>query len=112
MTVFWSTLVLNFFIALGIIVGASIFAVFAAMISNHPPIKTMVSVANSLKIWAVAVALGGTFQSIEVLEQGILRGEIKSIAKELIYIISALAGANAGFSFIMLIKRCAQIWGE
>jgi len=112
MTVFWSTLVLNCFIAFGIIVGASIFAGLAAIVNNHPPIKTMVNVADSLKVWAVAVALGGTFQSIEVLEQGIFRGEIRSIAKQLLYIGAALTGANAGYGFIMMVKRCSQLWND
>lgn len=112
MTVFLSTLIINFFLALGVIVGASVFAGLAAVVSNQPPVKTMVTIADSLKIWAVAVALGGTFQSIEALDQGIFRGDIRSIARELFYILAALAGANTGFSFIMLIKKCGQLWGE
>lgn len=70
MSAFISTLVINFFIALGVMVGASLFAGLAAVISHHPPVKTMVTVADSLKIWAVAAALGGTFQSLEALDQG------------------------------------------
>lgn len=111
-TAFWNNLVLNCFIAFGVIVGASICAGLAAIVNNHPPIKTMVNVADSLKVWAVAVALGGTFQSIEVLDQGLLRGEIRSIAKQLVYIISALIGANAGYGLIMLIKTCGQLWDD
>lgn len=105
-------MIINFFIALGVIVGASLFAGLAALVSKHPPIKTMVNVADSLKIWAVAVALGGTFQSIEALDQGIFRGEIRSIVRELLYVLAALAGANTGFGFVMLIKRCGQLWGD
>lgn len=109
-SVFLKTLVINFFIALGIVVGASLFAGLAAVISNQPPIRTMVNIADSLKIWAVAASLGGTFQSFEALDQGIFRGDVRSIAKELIYVLSALAGANTGFCFVMLIKKCNQIW--
>lgn len=112
MTVFWNTLLLNFFISFGIMVGASVFASVAAIVSNHPPVKTMVTVAGSMKIWAVAAALGGTFESLEVLEQGLFRGEIRSIVKELIYIVAAFAGANAGFGFIMLVRRCHQLWTD
>lgn len=112
MTVFVSNLIINFFIAMGVIVGASLFAGLAALVSNNPPIKTIINVADSLKIWAVAVALGGTFQSIEAIEQGIFRGEIRSIARELLYVLSALAGANTGFGFVMLLKRCGQLWSD
>lgn len=112
MTVFLKTLVINFFIALGVVIGASLFAGLAAVISNQPPVRTMVNIADSLKIWAVAAALGGTFQSFEALDQGIFRGDVRSIARELIYVLAALAGANTGFGFIMLIKRCGQMWGH
>lgn len=112
MPAFWNTLLLNGFVAFGIIVGASVFAGLAAIVNNHPPIKTIVNVADSLKIWAVAVALGGTFQPIEALDQGLFRGELRSIAKQLIYIISALAGANAGYGFILLIQKCGRLWND
>lgn len=109
---FSATLTLNFFIALGIILGASLCAGLAAILSDQPPIKTMANVADSLKIWAVAVALGGTFQSIEALDQGLFRGELRSIIRELGYVVAALAGANAGFGLITLIKRCSRLWGD
>ena len=112
MTVFWSTLILNCFIAFGIIVGASIFAGLAAIVNNHPPAKTIVNVADSLKVWAVAVALGGTFQPIEALDQGLFRGELRSIVRQLIYIAAALVGANAGYGFILLLQKCGRLWND
>lgn len=97
-------------ISFGIIIGASTFAGIGAMISNHPPLKTMLDLAGSLKIWAIAIAIGGTFSSLEILDQGILKGEIRSIAKQVIYILTAIIGANLGYSFIKLIQRCGEIW--
>ncbi|WP_207856843.1 YtrH family sporulation protein [Lucifera butyrica] len=100
----------NFAIACGVIVGASLFAGMAALFMNQPPIKTMAEVAASLKIWAVAVALGGTFSSLEVLEQGILKGEIRGMTKHVLYISAALAGANTGCGIIQLLKICGALW--
>ena len=70
----------------------------------------MSDVAASLKIWAVAVALGGTFSSFEVFEQGILKGEVRGMTKQIIYIIAALTGANIGYGFVTLIKKCGVLW--
>jgi len=107
---FFSNVIYSFLIALGVIVGASLFAGVAALINNHPPLKTMLDFSDSIKIWAVAVALGGTFSSFQILEQGLLKGEIRSIGKQAIYVLVALLGANSGCNIIRLIQRCGQLW--
>ncbi|WZL71931.1 YtrH family sporulation protein [Clostridiaceae bacterium 35-E11] len=103
-------LIYNFFIAFGVIVGASLFAGIGALINNHPPLKTMLDVASSLKIWAVAVALGGTFSSFQIIEKGLLKGELKAVIKQISYIVVALIGAHIGYRFIQLIQNCGRIW--
>lgn len=110
MSMFFCNLLYNFLIAFGVMVGASAFAGIAALINNHPPLKIMFDVADSLKIWAVVVALGGTFSSFQILEQGLLRGEIRSVIKQILYILVALSGANLGYGFIKLIQRCGELW--
>ncbi|MTI48841.1 YtrH family sporulation protein [Sporosalibacterium faouarense] len=110
MTNFWSNLIYNFLIAFGVILGASVLAGMGAIFNNHPPMKTMLNVARSIKIWAVAVALGGTVTSFEAIDQGLWKGEIKSVVKQLAYILVALVGANVGYSLIKLIQRCRDLW--
>ncbi len=90
--------------------GASLFAGIGAIINSHPPMKTMHDIAGSLKIWAVAMAIGGTFTSFEIFEKGILKGDIRSLAKQVIYIVVALVGANLGYELIKLLKRCGEFW--
>lgn len=107
---FLNNVLYNFLIAFGIIVGASTFAGIGAIINDHPPMKTMIDIADSIKIWAVAVALGGTFSSFEIIEQGLFKGEVKSIIKQVVYILIALVGANAGCSFIKLLQKCGETW--
>ena len=107
---FLNNVLYNFLIAFGIVVGASIFAGIRAIINDHPPMKTMPDIAGSIKIWAVAVALGGTFSSFEIIERGILKGEIKSIIKQVVYILIALIGANAGSTFIGLLQKSGETW--
>lgn len=107
---FYISIVQNFCIAFGVVVGGSIFAGVGAIITNNPPLRTMLNVASSIKIWAVAIALGGTFSSFIIIDKGLLEGELKSIIKQMIYILIALLGANLGFSFIKLIQRSSEIW--
>ncbi len=97
-------------ISFGIVIGASIFAGLGALINNQPPLKTMLDLAGSMKIWAVAAALGGTFSSFEIIEKGLFSGQIRTIIKQMIYILTALLGANIGYGFIRLIQRCGNIW--
>ena len=97
---------------MGVTLGASVFSGIGALINNHPPLKTMIDVASSIKIWAVAVALGGTFSSFEVLEKSLFKGEVRSIIKQVVYIIGALIGANIGYSCIRLLQRCGMLWRE
>lgn len=109
---FFTNVVNIFFIAFGVVMGASIFAGIGAIITNHPPLKAMVDIAGSIKIWAIVAALGGTFSSFQIIEKGLLEGEFKSILKQAIYVMGALVGANMGYSVIRLIQRCGEIWNS
>lgn len=106
---FTSNVIYSFLISFGVMLGASTLAGLGAVINNHPPMKTMLDIAGSIKIWAVAVALGGTFTSFEIFDQGILKGEIRAVIKQIIYILIALVGANMGYGFLKLIQRSTEL---
>lgn len=106
------SMVRNFLIAFGVVTGASVFAGIAAIITNRPPLKAMIDLAGSIKIWAMAIALGDTFSSFAVLEKGLFEGEFKSIIKQAAYVLTALLGASAGENVIKLIQRCGEIWSN
>lgn len=99
-------------VAFGVVIGASVFGGIASIISDQPPLKTMLDISRSIKIWAMAVALGDTFSSFAVIERGIFEGEIKSIIKQGLYVLTALAGANSGYGIILWIKRCEELWHQ
>jgi len=104
MTTFFSNIILNFFIALGVVLGGSVFGALAATLTDQPPLKTMITIADNIKIWAVAVALGGTFSSFRVLEQGLFRGEVKTLVRQLLYVFFAMGGAQLGYIILCLIR--------
>lgn len=101
-----------FLIAFGVVVGASVFNGLGALITNSPPLKAMLDIARSTKIWAVAVALGGTLSSFNVIDKGIFYGDFKALVKQAIYVLIALLGANTGYMFIRLIQKWGEIWGR
>lgn len=106
----FSKIIYNFFIAFGVMLGACFFAGLAALILNHPPLKTMIDIGKNIKIWAIAIALGGTFSSFEILEKGILRREVMSVIKQIAYIMSALVGANCGYALLKYLKKISELW--
>ena len=112
MSSFYASAVHNFLIAFGVVIGASLFSGLGALFTNHPPYKVMVEVANTIKIWAIAASLGGTFSSFTVIEKGIFDGEIRILIKQALFILISLAGANMGYEFIRLIQRCGAIWAK
>ena len=86
-----------FFIAFGVIIGGSLFGGLAAFITKQPPLAIINDLSNSLRIWAIVVALGGTFDSFQIFGSSIFeRGDLSPIVKQLIYIIMALIGAYSG----------------
>lgn len=97
----------HFLISFGVVIGASIFGGVAAVLTNEPPLKSMEDLAGSIKIWAMAITLGGTFSSFEAIEKGLFQGEVRFIIKEAIYVLTALTGANMGHYVIKLIQRCS-----
>ncbi len=110
MPTIFNSLLHTFLIAFGVVIGASLFSGIGALINNHPPLKTMIDVSSSIKIWAAVVGLGGTFSSFQIIEQGLLKGEVRSILKQIAFIVSALAGSNLAFSVIKLLEKCGQLW--
>jgi hypothetical protein len=108
----YTSVVHNFCVACGVVIGASVFAGIGAIITNTPPLKAMIDIASSIKIWAMAIALGDTFSSYAVIEKGLFAGEFKSIIKQGIYVLTALVGANIGYGIIKLIHKCGEIWNS
>ena len=86
----------SFFIALGVILGGSIIGGIAAFFTNQPPLTTIEQLSQSLRIWAIIAAIGGTFDTVYSFERGILEGETQDIIKQVLWILAALAGAHTG----------------
>lgn len=109
MLTFYQNVVYNFFISLGVLLGGCLFGGVAASFIGHPPLKTMVDLCEKFKIWAIVMALGGTFSSFKVLETGIFNGEIRGLVKQMFYILSALAGANVAYKILYYLEGSGKL---
>lgn len=94
------TLIIAFFVAFGVIVGGSIIGGIGAFLSGEPPLHWIYVVAQRLKIWAIAAAIGGTFDTINNMERSFLSGSPDEIMRQFLWIFCALGGAQAGMEVI------------
>lgn len=90
----------SYFIALGVILGGSIIGGLGAYLAGEPPLSTIYSLANKLKIWALVAAIGGTFDAFYSFERGFFEGETRDVVKQVLLIISAMGGAQTGWLLI------------
>lgn len=90
-----------FFTALGMIIGGTFIGSVSATLFGHGPLRTMCQLAKDLKIWAAVAAIGGTFDSLQTLETGLLEGQMRLVLKQLGFIIAAFAGAHLGYMLVM-----------
>jgi hypothetical protein len=101
---FFSTVILDFYVALGIVLGGSILGGMGALFTHHPPMSTMLRLAGQLKIWALVSALDGTFDTLRAIETGVIGGQLSPVAKQFSYLTAAFLGSQVGY---MLIKHLA-----
>lgn len=101
METFWQKFLLIFFTALGVVLGAALVGSLAAGFTGQPPVKTMTTLAQDIKIWAIVAAIGGTFTTLEVLELGLFQGEILALIKQLLYLMAGFTGAQVGHFLII-----------
>lgn len=97
---FFSTLVIDFTVALGLMIGGSLVGAVGALLTHHPPMFTMVNIAEQLRIWALVAALGGSMDTIKVIGDGVLGGQLFQVVKQFSYLTSAFLGSQTGFLLI------------
>ncbi len=102
---FIMTLVMDYFVAFGVIIGGAIVGGIGAFLIGKPPLSTINELAAGLKIWAMVAAIGGTFDAIYSIERGIYDGSHIDIAKTLFMIFAAVSGAHSGGVVILWLTQ-------
>ncbi|MGI6148460.1 MAG: hypothetical protein GX195_10815 [Firmicutes bacterium] len=90
-------ILLAFASSLGVILGGAILGSTAAFFTRMPPGLQMREMARVLRMWAVVVAIGGTFPTLRVIESGLFSGQVFALLRQLAVIIAALLGASSGY---------------
>lgn len=102
---FMSLFIWSYFTSLGIILGGSLIGAFAGFLIGKSPLYVMHTLSNSLKIWAIVGAIGGTFDTFYSFERGLFEGTTKDVFKQILLILSAMGGAQTG---ALIIKWLTQ----
>ncbi|WP_199615757.1 YtrH family sporulation protein [Paenibacillus alkalitolerans] len=104
-SVFLTKAIQDFFVAFGVVFGASMLAGVSSIITMQPPSSTMRLLAENVKIWAVVVAVGGTIDPLRVIDWNINEGHLSPAFKQILLIFCAFAGAHSGTELVKWICR-------
>ncbi|WAA11671.1 YtrH family sporulation protein [Fervidibacillus halotolerans] len=86
----------SFFIALGVLLGGALLGGLSAFLTGNPPLTEIYRLSNSLRIWAIVAAIGGTFDMVYRFERGLIYGDTDDLIKQIFLILAALGGAQTG----------------
>jgi hypothetical protein len=102
MSDFLSKAIQDFFVAFGVVFGASLLAGTSSILTMQPPgpAETMRQLAENVKIWAVVVAIGGTIDPLRFIEHSVTEGYFSPAAKQILLILCAFLGAHSGTELI------------
>lgn len=96
MAEFVRELAIAFAVSLGMVAGGALAGALVVLLFGGLPMETMVSLAQRLKLWAIVAALGGALVTLQMLETGLVQGEITKLLRQLILLGAAFAGAHLG----------------
>jgi len=100
-----SRLAINFFVAFGILLGGCLMSGIGAVFLLRPPNTTMLTIADNIKIWAMVAAVGGTIDPFRVIEHNIAEGFLQPAVVQILYFISAFAGAQVAYELVRMICK-------
>jgi hypothetical protein len=96
-------MIMDFCVAFGVVMGASLLSGIGAVLTFQPPSHHMRWYANQIKIWALVAAIGGTIDPIRVIESNLLESQLSPVFQQILRILSAFVGAHCGYVLIQWI---------
>lgn len=97
---FFAAFIHCFFIAFGVVIGGTIIGSIGSFLTGGATYPAMNRIAESLKIWAIVAAIGGTFDAITNFQRGFLDGSTLDLFKQVLFIISAMGGVKVALVII------------
>ncbi|WNR43356.1 YtrH family sporulation protein [Paenibacillus roseipurpureus] len=102
---FWASIIMYFCIAFGVVFGGSMLSGIAAVLTLQSPTEKMLHISESIKIWAMVAAVGGTIDPIRYIESHVAIGHLNPAIKQIVYIVVAFTGAQFGTALIQMICK-------
>ena len=100
---FAAKLLSNFLIALGVTLGGSLSGAAASLLVGGHPLDRLRYLSEDLRLWGILVALSGSFEPLRTLEQGLFFGQGRVLFRQVVALVVAMAGANAGYFLIQAV---------
>lgn len=106
---FLGNLAIDFFVSMGMVLGGSLLGGVGALLCHTSPLAIMLRLSDQLKIWAMVSTLGGTMDTLKVLETGFLSRDLAPVGKQLTYLIAAFIGCQVGALLIRWLASDGEI---
>jgi hypothetical protein len=97
---FLATIIIDFCVALGLVLGGSMVGAVGALLTHTPPMQKMTELADQLKIWAMIAAIGGSVDPIKVIGEGVWDFKLNPVLKQFSLLIAAFLGSQVGYYLI------------
>lgn len=88
-----------YFLALGVTLGGGLLGGLGQWMVGKME-SDPAQIAFRIRIWAVAVAIGGTLTAFEHIERGLAEWSLPKIVRDAVMIVSAYWGAQSAFWWI------------
>ncbi|MCL6564717.1 MAG: YtrH family sporulation protein [Firmicutes bacterium] len=82
--------------AFGVTLGGGLLGALGRSLAGHGPVDPA-TVAFRIRIWAVAVAIGGTLTAFEQIERGLASGSLPDLLRDFVIVFAAYAGAQSAY---------------
>ncbi|MCL6452207.1 MAG: YtrH family sporulation protein [Alicyclobacillus sp.] len=106
---FAANLAIDFFVSMGMVIGGSLLGGLGALLFHTSPLSIMLRLSEQLKIWAMVSTLGGTMDTLKVLETGFLQRDLYPVGKQLTYLVVAFIGCQVGALLIRWLAADSEI---
>lgn len=97
---FFVSFIQCFFIAFGVIIGGAMIGSIGSFLTGVAPLTAITRISQSIKIWAIVAAIGGTFDAIDNFQRGLLEGTTLDLFKQLLLILSAMGGVKLALTLL------------
>lgn len=94
----------NFLIALGVTLGGTLSGAAASLLVGGHPMDRLRFLSDEMRLWAILIAMSGSFEPLRGLEQGIFGLDPKAMGRQMLYLVTAMAGAHMAY---VLLQRLA-----